>query len=209
MLFWLGLRDAYERIDPADFNVCFKGSVRPVITIGDQSYANRMRIYCWRPGLGISFGNYCSIAEDVAFLLGGEHDVQWVSTYPFFERWAIPDEGNLKTLKSRGSIIVEHDVWIGHGATILSGTRIGIGAIVGAGSVLRGTVPPYAIMAGNPAKLIRYRFSEEIRNGLLASAWWDQPRSRLTELAIHMHDPEEFLRQLARAGAATPPTTHP
>lgn len=205
MLSWLGLREPFERLEPADFNVCFKGSHRPSVTVGEHSYANRLRIYCWRPGLEIRLGKFCSIAEDVSLLLGGEHDLDWVSTYPFYERWALSDPEGRQTLKSRGDIEIGHDVWIGHGSTILSGTRIGTGAVIGAGCVLRGAVEPYAIMAGNPARLIRYRFPEALRVHLLASRWWELPEATLINLAPYLHDAEQFLLKIARTDPAPSP----
>lgn len=198
VLSWLGLREPFHAIGATDFYVRFKGHARPAITVGAGSYANQLTIYCWKPGLEVSFGNYCSIAENVNLLLGGEHDAHWVSTFPFYEYWQLPDQEKRMTRKTRGPIEIGHDVWIGHGATILSGTKIGTGAIIGAGSVLRGDVPAYAIMAGNPAKLIRYRFAEDIRAQLLASQWWDLPRQALVNLSVHFHDPVEFIGQLSR-----------
>lgn len=190
------MRESFHAVGATDFYVRFKGNVRPAITVGAGSYANRLTIYCWKPGLEVSFGNYCSIAESVNLLLGGEHDANWVSTFPFYESWQLPDPDRRMTRKTRGPIEIGHDVWVGHGATILSGTKIGTGAIIGAGSVLRGNVPAYAIMAGNPAKLIRYRFPEEIREQLLASQWWNLPRRTLVDLSMHLHDPVEFIGQL-------------
>lgn len=100
-------------------------------------------------------GNYCSIANECIFLLGGEHPYNRISVYPFKAKFLHKSESETK-----GDIIVEDDVWIGYGSTILSGVRIGQGAIIGAKSVVAKDVPPYAIYAGN--KIIKYRFSETI-----------------------------------------------
>lgn len=108
-------------------------------------------------------GSYCSIASNVLFLLAGEHNINTISTYPFkvmcfnFEKEA----------GSKGDIIVKDDVWIGANAIICSGVTIGQGAIIAAGSVVTKDVEPYSIVGGNPAKHIKYRFSEECRTKLL------------------------------------------
>lgn len=101
-------------------------------------------------------GDYCSIGPNVHFLLDGEHDYHTFSTYPF--RKKITGQGFGLT---KGDIVVEDDVWIGYGTTVLSGVRIGKGAVVAAGSMVVKDVPPYAIVGGLPAKIITYRFDED------------------------------------------------
>lgn len=105
----------------------------------------------------LQLGNYCSIGPDVVFLLGGEHNYKNFSTYPFKKFFNNESESITK-----GKIVVEDDVWIGYGATILSGVRIGKGCVVGAKSVVTKDVPDYAIVVGNPAKILKYRFEDEI-----------------------------------------------
>lgn len=107
-------------------------------------------------------GKYCSIAKNTTFLLGGEHNYKTLSSFPFKKIYSNTDEAF-----SKGDIIVDDDVWIGYGATILSGVHIGQGAIIGACSVITKDVPPYAIVGGNPAKIIKYRFSNEIIEKLM------------------------------------------
>lgn len=102
-------------------------------------------------------GNYCSIASSVFFILGGNHDYSVLSTYHLFYSKNHTDDSY-----SKGPIIVKDDVWIGFGATILSGVTIGQGAIVGAKSVVTKDVPPYAIVCGNPARIVKYRFSPSV-----------------------------------------------
>jgi acetyltransferase-like isoleucine patch superfamily enzyme len=108
-------------------------------------------------------GGYCSISPGVQFLLGGEHQIDSISTYPFkvkcfeYEREA----------SSKGNIVIGDDVWLGTNAIICSGVKIGQGAIIAAGAVVTKDVEPYTIMGGNPAKMIRYRFEEGIRDKLL------------------------------------------
>lgn len=103
----------------------------------------------------LKIGNYCSIADDVVFMLGGEHYYKGLSTYPFKKMYLdIPES------KTKGDIIIEDDVWIGYNATILSGVTIGQGAIIGAKSIVTHDIPPYAIYCGN--RIVKYRFSKKI-----------------------------------------------
>ena len=105
-------------------------------------------------------GDFCSIAGEVLFILGGNHDYYMLSTYPFLVNFF----GEKNEAYSNGPIIVKDDVWIGQRVTIMSGVEIGQGAVIAAGSVVTKSVPPYAIVGGVPAKLIKYRFPENIIN---------------------------------------------
>lgn len=127
------------------------------------------------------------IREEVVFLLGGEHRADWITTYPFN---ALFGEGAHITghPSSKGDIVVGNDVWIGYQSCILSGVTIGNGAIIGAKSVVTKDVPPYAIVAGNPAKFIRYRFPQETIDKLEHLAWWDWDISVIKEL-FHYYSP--------------------
>lgn len=110
----------------------------------------------------VFIGSYCSIAPGVQFLLGGEHQINSISTYPFKVMYF----GEEREAGSKGNIIVKDDVWIGTNAVICSGVTIGQGAIIAAGAVVSKDVESYAIVGGNPAKLIKYRFDEHIRQKL-------------------------------------------
>jgi len=110
----------------------------------------------------LKIGSYCSIGPGVFFMLGAEHNISAISIYPF----KVMLYGAKKEGMSKGDIVVGHDVWIGMDSKILSGVRIGQGAIVGAGSVVTKDVEPYSIVGGNPAKYIRYRFPENLRKRL-------------------------------------------
>lgn len=114
-------------------------------------------------------GKYCSIAQELLVLLGGNHHSEWLSTYPF-------DKG---TYFSKGDVIIGNDVWIGYGVTILSGVKIGDGAVIGAKSVIASDVDDYAIVCGNPAMFVRYRFSKKVINTLLSLKWWDWPAGKV------------------------------
>lgn len=107
----------------------------------------------------LDIGNFVSIAPGVLFLLGVNHQMETFSTFPLYSRYI---ERDPKDALVKGKIIVEDEVWIGTDAKIFSGVIIGKGAIVAAGSIVTKDVPPYAIVGGNPAKLIRYKFSDDI-----------------------------------------------
>jgi acetyltransferase-like isoleucine patch superfamily enzyme len=109
-------------------------------------------------------GKYCSIAQNVKFFLGGNHNYKNLSTFPFKLKYG----GIIAPGESKGPISIADDVWIGYGVTILSGVSIGQGAIIGAMSVVAKDVSPYAIVAGNPAKVIRNRFDADIIERLLS-----------------------------------------
>ena len=141
----------------------------------------------------VNIGAFCSIGEHVIFMPGGNHRYDWVSTYPFRARYRLPDAYADGHPASKGPIVVGNDVWIGRGATILSGVNIGNGAIVGAEAVIATSVRPYAIVAGNPARELRRRFDDETVARLEEVAWWDWPLDRildsvplLNEASVHV-----------------------
>ena len=143
-------------------------------------------------------GSFCSISDNV--LIGGAmHPIENVSTSPSF--YGGKGNGmNFKLGSGEQPIIKEtiilNDVWIGNSVVIKSGVTIGNGAVLGMGSVVTKDVPPYAIVAGNPAKLIRYRFSEEIINNLNNSRWWEFDNDHLRRLSPYMGNPEEFIKHI-------------
>ena len=131
-----------------------------VVTIGKGTYGtiNVESLYV-TSAEKLDIGNYVSIAPDVTFFLGVNHQMNTASTFPFYSK--LIKRSSVDAI-SNGPIVVEDEVWIGTGARIFSGIRIGKGAIIAAGSIVTKDVPPYAIVGGNPAKLIRYRFTEDI-----------------------------------------------
>jgi acetyltransferase-like isoleucine patch superfamily enzyme len=142
-------------------------------SIGKYTYGAPI-VKDWHQGATLKIGDFCSIAENVTILLGGNHPTDWVSSFPF----GIVFDGfkeqyyNYPKL-SKGSVIIGNDVWIGLNTTILSGVTIGDGAIVAAGSIITKNVEPYAIVGGNPAKVIKKRFNEEAVSKLLVIRWWN------------------------------------
>ncbi|WP_303921755.1 CatB-related O-acetyltransferase [Treponema berlinense] len=129
------------------------------IKIGRNSYGVINLIDFSLADTKLVIGNYCSIAGGTTFLLGGEHNLNTISTYPF----KVLVFGEEREAGSKGDIVVKDDVWIGQNAIICSGVTIGQGAVIAAGSVVTKNVEPYAIVGGNPARLIRYRFDENLR----------------------------------------------
>lgn len=150
-------------------------------TIGEYTYGTP-RIIRFETNETLSIGRYCSIASDVVILLGGEHRPNFISTYPFHKR--IPNNEHLTAEpSSKGPVIIGNDVWIGNGARIFSGVTIGNGAVIGGGAIIVKNVPPYAIVAGNPARVIRYRFDEAQIALLQSIAWWDWPAEKVAAAA--------------------------
>lgn len=145
-------------------------------------------------------GRFCSIGNQV--IIGQEragHPLDWVSSHPFqYTGTALSYEG------SGPAAQIGHDVWIGREAIIMEGVRIGTGAVVAARAVVTADVPDYGIVAGSPARLLRYRHSEALRAALLASAWWELPPAQLQGLPLDR--PEAFLAALT--AAQRPPSGH-
>lgn len=132
------------------------------VKVGKYTYGD-LDVSGSRADCQLIIGNFCSIGGGVLFLLAREHFLSCVSTFPFKAKCTYGgDEAG-----SKGDILVDSDVWIGQRAIILSGVHIGQGAVIAAGSVVTKDVPPYAIVGGVPAKVIKYRFSEDIVGELL------------------------------------------
>jgi acetyltransferase-like isoleucine patch superfamily enzyme len=166
----------------------FKQFIRKVLGKTTQSWHSQYavgrgtygepKILHWGETATLRVGAFCSFASGVKILLGGNHRTDWITTYPFsiFRESAKDIAGHPAT---RGNIIIENDVWIGIDATILSGVHIGNGAVIGASSVVTKDVPAYGIVAGNPARLIRLRFTAEEITSLEKLAWWDWSDSKI------------------------------
>jgi acetyltransferase-like isoleucine patch superfamily enzyme len=163
--------------------------------IGDHTYG-KPRVISWDEGTTLTIGKYCSIGSNVTIFLGSEHRTDWISTYPFPFLWE--DARGIKGHPAtKGDVVIGNDVWIGYGTTILSGVEIGDGAAIGAGSVVIKSIPPYAITAGNPTRVIRYRFDEETIERLLKIKWWDWPDHQVRENVklICSSSIEEFIKE--------------
>lgn len=146
--------------------------------IGEYTYGAPLVVF---PQGKLKIGKFCSIAWNVTIYLGGNHRVDWIALYPFSSddpRW--PEaEGVEGFLTTRGDVTIGNDVWIGSDVIIMSGVTIGDGSVVGAGSVVTSDVEPYTLVGGNPAKVIKKRFSEEVIARLLEIRWWDWPEEKI------------------------------
>lgn len=143
-------------------------------------------------------GSFCSIADRVCVGLA-THPVSWVSTSPAFHRGRGSVPKTLSALDydaSPAHTKIGNDVWIGEGVFIKSGITVGNGAVIGMGSVVTHDVPPYAIVAGNPAHVIKMRFSPELCERMNSSAWWERDEDFLKQYGYLMDCPEEFLKIL-------------
>ena len=151
--------------------------------IGRASYGN-IEVLQFGGDATLRIGSYCSLAKGTKILLGGEHRADWVTTYPFN---VLSDEfSHIVGARTKGDVTIGHDVWIARDVTVLSGVSIGDGAVVGAGTVVTRDVPPYCIIAGNPGKTIRMRFSKEIVEALLAIRWWEWKESRISRAVPYL-----------------------
>lgn len=176
--------------------VCFiKNSVTcPNIIIGDYTYYDdpegaenfeRNVLYHY-PFIGdkLIIGKFCALARGVRFIMNGaNHKTSGLSTFPFFifgNGWesAAPEPGDLPY---KGDTRVGNDVWMGYDCLIMPGVTIGNGAIISSRSVVVADVPAYSIVGGNPAKVIRQRFSDEVIAELENIAWWDWPPEKITQ----------------------------
>lgn len=154
--------------------------VGSLFEIGDYTYGCPNVMY-WDESTRLHIGRFCSIADGVTILLGGNHRMDWVTTYPFnvlFEPF--PNADNIKGHPAtKGDVWIGNDVWIGHGATILSGVHIGDGAVIGAEAIVTKDVSPYSVVVGNPAKEIMKRFNEETIKALLEIKWWEWDEDKI------------------------------
>jgi virginiamycin A acetyltransferase len=175
--------------------ICFiRNTVsNPNITIGDYTYYDdpedsenfeRNVLYHF-PFIGdrLIIGKFCALARGIKFIMNGaNHKLDGFSTYPFYifgNGWetATPEPGDLPY---KGDTVIGNDVWIGYEAVLMPGVTVGDGAIIAAKSVVVSDVPPYAIVGGNPARLIRQRFGNDLVEALLAIAWWDWDIGKIT-----------------------------
>jgi len=164
------------------------------VSMGNFSYVSN---YSWLDNVNV--GSFCSIGPHVQIGLGPHPSRIFVSTYPAF--YSDYNEGcplSFRKNKIFNDAVpgtgIGNDVWIGSNVIIPGGIQIGTGAIVATGSIVVKDVPPYAVVGGNPAKIIRYRFSEEQIKALLESEWWDWPFEKIRQHADDFSDVEKFLK---------------
>lgn len=193
---------------------CFIKNVvkAPNISIGDYTYYDdaedpagfeKNNVLFNYPEFGdrLIIGKFCAIASGVRFIMGpANHRISSVTTYPFHVfggAWAERTPPHMDQLPRKGDTVIGNDVWIGRESVILPGVKIGDGAIVAACSVVSGDIPPYAVFGGNPARLVKMRFDQELIGLLLRFRWWDLDGEELAELLPLLCDPD--LEKVRRA----------
>lgn len=183
------------------YNVIFQNTSIANSSLGDHTYVQKNSSL-----LNCSVGKFCSIASNVSIGLG-RHPVEQVSTHPAFYSATQPiarTYSDADRYDPFEPIKIGNDVWIGHSALIMDGVCIGNGAAIGANAVVTKDVPPYAIVGGVPAKLIRFRFDDDTIRKLAALAWWEMPEDWLRLHAGEFSSPERLLRSLGDHGAVAP-----
>ncbi|HEX7411743.1 MAG TPA: CatB-related O-acetyltransferase [Bacteroidales bacterium] len=163
-------------------------------SIGNHTYINK---YCLVDRNTASIGNFCSIAYGVKIGLGN-HPTQWVSTHPFAydNKYGFVAQIRPFDEQTTQKCTIGNDVWIGANATILAGITVGDGAIIGANSLVTSDVEPYSIVAGTPAKHIRFRFDQQTISGLQQLKWWNWDDARIKRMVEKFDDPSKLLAEL-------------
>jgi chloramphenicol O-acetyltransferase type B len=149
----------------------------PCYRFGAGTYGD-LTVLDWGEGAKLTMGAYTSIGTGVIVFLGGEHRMDWVTTFPFSVLWdsARDIKGHPR---SKGDVVIGNDVWIANDARIMSGVTIADGAVIGTGTVVTKDVPAYAVIAGNPSRMVRFRFDERTIGRLLKVKWWDWEPARI------------------------------
>lgn len=176
--------------------LCFLKNIikNPNIIVGDytyyddfddvQNFEKNVKYHFDFIGDKLVIGKFCMIASDVTFIMNGaNHKMDGITAYPFYifgGDWA-ESAPEAKELPYKGDTIIENDVWIGHNVTIMPGVKVGNGAIISTNSTVTKDVPSYAIVGGNPAQIIRKRFSDEKIKELLEMKWWDWDLEKITK----------------------------
>lgn len=177
-------------------------------TYGPIDYALTFPMFT--EGASTYVGSFCSISAEARILGGGEHVIDRASTFPLKARLFDPRERTGADSVYTGPTRIGHDVYIGVGAIVLSGVTIGDGAVVGAGAVVAKSIPPYAVVVGNPGQVVRYRFDSATCNRLQALRWWDWDDAEIESmLPLFMEDVKTFLDQAERYAAGRDISRHP
>lgn len=165
------------------------------VTVGSYTYGvTPSTVLLFRESDRVFIGKFCSFAYDVKIIASGEHNYSAVANFPFYAHFL--NHGGERDTFTKGVVRVGNDVWVGARAIILSGVEIGDGAVIAAGAVVTKNVPPYAIVGGVPAKLIKYRFSEKVIQDLLKIKWWNWSDADIKNKVEDFYiDVEEFIHK--------------
>lgn len=172
------------------------------VSVGRHTYSGDVAWHRWGTE-NIKIGRYCSISQQVKILAGGNHRTDVASTFPFdtilgLKHPSAPE----RSYALGGDIEVGNDVWIGFGASLMGSMKIGHGAVIAANATVFSDIPPYAIAVGNPARVNKYRFSEEIIAALLRIAWWNWPDEWVRARVDHFYWPiEKFVEEYNKPAA--------
>jgi acetyltransferase-like isoleucine patch superfamily enzyme len=175
------------------------------VEIGRHTYAYGENTFpIFTEGARIIVGAFSSIHSEARVLGGGEHVITRASTFPLNSLMFDRAKRTSADSVDKGPTVIGNDVFIGVGAIILAGLTVGDGAVVGAGAVVSKSVPPYAVVVGNPARIVHYRFESEIRDRLLALRWWEWDDDQICAMKQwFMADVESFLEEAERVHGAT------
>jgi acetyltransferase-like isoleucine patch superfamily enzyme len=178
----------------------------PGVTVGPHTYGYGEATFpMFTEGARTEVGAYCSISDQSRILGGGEHVITRASTFPLTARLFDPAKRTVTDAVDTGPTVIGNDVYIGVGAIVLSGVTIGDGAVVGAGAVVAKSVPAYAVMVGNPARILRYRFDAPTRERLLALRWWEWDHEAIeAALPWFRRDIGSFLEEMERRHGKAP-----
>jgi acetyltransferase-like isoleucine patch superfamily enzyme len=171
-----------------------RGEPSRIILTGRHSYGiENIQVKSWGEGAHLFIGGFCSIAGNQKVFLGGNHRTDWATTFPFghlltdtFANGAVHGADHPTT---KGHVVIENDVWIGHGSTIMSGLTIGSGSVIAACSVVVNSVPAYTIVGGNPARPLKQRFPDPLIQQLLELKWWNYPDAAINRIVPLLQQP--------------------
>ncbi|MGK2947052.1 MAG: CatB-related O-acetyltransferase [Acidimicrobiales bacterium] len=161
-----------------------------VLSMGDYSYATPLVQVFPGDKARARVGRFTSMGPGVQLFVGGAHPTDWVTTYPLRAGFYLPGAFEDGNPTSNGDVEIGSDCWLASEAMVLSGVTIGDGAVVGARAVVTSDVRPYAIVAGNPAREVRRRFSDEQVDALLRIAWWNWPIDQVLEHVALLSNPD-------------------
>lgn len=161
------------------------------VYVGKYTYGG-IRVINYNKNEKLIIGKFCSIAQNVVFILNADHRIDTISSFPF----RVKVLGERMEGTSKGNIIIDDDVWIGYGATIMSGVHIGQGAVVAAGAVVTKDIPAYAIVGGVPAKIIKFRFDKNVIDKLLLISYSELTDEIIEEHIDELYKPLESCEQL-------------